>query len=161
MLQLRNLYLQALLNNLMITNLVGITVWVHRIRQQHCEYSREKFNYISCSKINPDIIIAWCPCHILHNASCKASKAFSSPSGFGITDHCVDLFYWFDRSSKRKCILKEYYDFCDMEHANVIKLISTCCLCLEMCVNRDLKKFKGLKCYFCQRTFQVIKNSNI
>jgi hypothetical protein len=57
---------------------------------------------------NEDIIIAGCPCHILHNAAGKVGIAFSEITGFDIEDHCVDVFYWFDKSSKRKSILKEY-----------------------------------------------------
>ena len=72
-----------------------------------------------------EIIIAGCPCHILHNASGKAGTAFSEVTGFDIEDHCVDVFYWFDKSSKRKSILKEYYTFCDSEYQEIIKFIST------------------------------------
>ena len=97
---------------------------------------------------NPEIIIAGCPCHILHNASCKGSIAFSKWTGFDITDHCVDLYHLFDKSSKRKSILKEYYDFCDIKYGEIIKLVSTQWLCLEMCVNRELKKFEGLQPFF-------------
>ena len=35
-----------------------------------------------------------------------------------------------------------------MEYADIIKLVSTHWLYLEMCVNRELKKFKDLKSYF-------------
>ena len=34
----------------------------------------------------------------------------------------VDLFYWFDKSAKRKGKLKEYYEFCDQEYQGVLKL---------------------------------------
>ena len=74
---------------------------------------------------NDDIIIAGCPCRILHNASGKAGIAFTQITGFDVEDHCVDVFYWFDKSSKRKNILKEYYEFCDNKYAEVIKFIST------------------------------------
>ena len=40
-----------------------------------------------------------------------------------------------------------------MEYADAIKLVSTRWLCLEMCVNRELKKFKGLKSYFLSENF--------
>ena len=66
---------------------------------------------------NEDIIIAGCPCHILHNASGKASEAFFAETNFDVTDHSVDLFHWFEKSSKRKSILKVYYEFCDIEYA--------------------------------------------
>ncbi len=61
---------------------------------------------------NENIVIAGCPCHVLHNASSKAAMSFSEVTGFDIEDHCVDVFYWLDKSGKRKSILKEYYQFC-------------------------------------------------
>ena len=73
---------------------------------------------------NKDIIIIWCPCHIHHNASGKARTAFSEVTGFKIQDHCIDVFYWFDKSSEWKSILKEYYEFCDSEYQEIIKFIS-------------------------------------
>ena len=74
---------------------------------------------------NPEIVISGCPCHILHNTASKAADAFAAVSDFSVEDHCVDLYYWFDKSSKRKSILKEYYDFCDQDYQEVIKYIST------------------------------------
>lgn len=65
---------------------------------------RNSVKYCALKK-NSDIIIARYPCLILHNALCKVSKAFSWSTGFDITANCVDLSYWFDRSSK-KSILK-------------------------------------------------------
>ena len=65
---------------------------------------------------NPEIVISGCPCHILHNASAKAAEAFGNVTGFSVEDHCVDLFYWFAKSSKRNSILKEYYEFCDQDY---------------------------------------------
>ena len=102
---------------------------------------------------NEDIVIAGCPCHILHNASAKAAMAFLEVAGFDVEDHCVDLFYFFDKSSKRKSILKEYYQFCDTEYEEVIKFISTRWLCLELCINRELKKYEVLKSYFLSEDF--------
>ena len=66
---------------------------------------------------NPEIVvISHCSCHILHNAA-----------------------------SKGKSVLKEYYDFCDEEYEEVIKYISTRWLCSERCVNRELRKYNGLR----------------
>ena len=105
------------------------------------------------SQKNDNIIMAGCPCHILQNASSKASDAFNSITGFEISNHCVDLYYWFDESSKCKCALKEYHGFCDIEYTHVIKFISARWLCLELCVNQELKKYSGLKCYFQSENF--------
>lgn len=71
---------------------------------------------------NREIVIAGYPCHILHNAASKASDAFSAITSFDLEDHCVDLFYWFDKPSKRKSILKEYFEFCDEEYQEVISI---------------------------------------
>ena len=43
-----------------------------------------------------------CPCHIIHNTANKAAKRFSEVSRFDVEDFLVDLFHWFDKSSKRK-----------------------------------------------------------
>ena len=72
-------------------------------------------------KKNDNIIIAGCPCYILHNAFSKAGDAFNKTTGFDMSDHCFDLYYWFNKSSKRKCTLKECYKFCDLEYDEVIK----------------------------------------
>ncbi|CAB4014767.1 ATP-dependent DNA helicase [Paramuricea clavata] len=68
---------------------------------------------------------------------------------FDIEDHCVDLYYWFDKSTKRKEALKEYFEFCDTEYEAVVKYISVRWLCLERCLDRELKKYVALKSYFC------------
>ena len=113
---------------------------------------------------NDYIITAGCPCYIFHNASNKASNTFNNITGFDISNHCVDLHYWFDKSSKCKCALKEYYDFCDLEYVHIIKFISPLWLWLELCVNRELKKYSGLECYyqvgnFADRRFKCLQTS--
>ena len=74
-------------------------------------------------KKNHNIFIAGCLCHILNNTACKSALAFAIAIGFDIQDHCVDLFYWFDKSSKRKSILKEYYAFCNSKCEVFIKYV--------------------------------------
>ena len=97
---------------------------------------------------NSTIIMSGCVCHNLHNATCKAGSLFSNITSSEIEDYCVDLYHWFDKSSKRKNVLREYFEFCDMEYSEVIKFVSTRWLLLEFCVNRELKKYDGLKFYF-------------
>ena len=72
-----------------------------------------------------NLFISGCLCYILHNAAFKSGSAFATVTGFDIEDHCVDLFYWFDKSSKRKRILKEYYEFCNSECEEFIKYVLT------------------------------------
>ena len=59
------------------------------------------------------IIIVGCPCHVLHNAAGKAAEEITKASVFDFEDHCIDLFFWFDKSTKTKNTLKEHYEFCD------------------------------------------------
>ena len=94
---------------------------------------------------NLEIVISGCPCHSLHNASSKAADAFGDVVDFSIEDPCEDIFLLFDKPSKRKLILKEYYDFCDQDYQEVIKYISTHWLCTERCINRELEKYTGLR----------------
>ena len=113
---------------------------------------------------NGSIVIAVCSCHVLHNASCKAGEMFSQLTKFDIEDHTVDFFHWFDKSSKQNSLLKEHYEFCDTDYSEIIKFILTCWLCLEMCVNCELKKCEGLKSYFLSASgagdyFRLLKNA--
>ncbi len=101
---------------------------------------------------------------MLHNAASKAASAFGRVTGFDIEDHCVDLYYWFDKSTKRKGALKEYFEFCNTEYEGVIKYISVRWLCLERCLDRELKKYVALKSYFCSENendnrFQRLKSA--
>ena len=43
-----------------------------------------------------------CPCHIVHNIANKGAQTFRGISNFDIRDFLVDLFHWFDKSTKRK-----------------------------------------------------------
>ena len=97
---------------------------------------------------NHNIFTAVCLCQILHNAACKSCSAFATLPGFDIEDHCVDLFYWFDKSSKRKTTLEEYYEFYNSKCVEFTKYVSTRWLCLEHGVNRELIKYAGRKSYF-------------
>ena len=60
----------------------------------------------------------------------------------------VDLFYWFDKSSKGKGKLKEYHEFCNQEYREVLKHLSVRWLSLEKCINRAVLKHISLESYF-------------
>ena len=51
---------------------------------------------------NKNIFINGCPCHIIHKTPNKAAERFSEVPRFHVEDLLVDLFHWFDKSSKRK-----------------------------------------------------------
>ena len=88
------------------------------------------------------------PCHIAHNTANAAADAFRREIGFDVEEVVVDLFYWFDKSTKRKSSLEEYCCFCDVNYKKIIKHISTRWLSLETAVERALKLFNGLRSNF-------------
>ena len=90
-------------------------------------------------KKNHNIFFAGCPCHYFDNAACKSGSTFATVTGFDIEDHCIDLFYWFSKSSKRKSILKGYYKFCNSECEEFIKYVSTRWLFGTLCKPRIKK----------------------
>ena len=44
---------------------------------------------------------------------------------FSVEEMVIDLYYWFDRSTKRKASLAEYCTFCDTGYGEIVKHAST------------------------------------
>ena len=63
-------------------------------------------------------------CHPMHNIASSASDALQQESGFDMEDICVDVFYWFDKSTKHKGVLKEFCSFCDAAYHEVVRYVS-------------------------------------
>ena len=97
---------------------------------------------------NSSIYFSGCPCHIIHNAARKASGVFCSSCGFDVEEFCIDIYYWFDKSTKRKNSLLSYCTFCDQEYRNIIKHVTTRWLSLKCAIERILKQYPSLKSYF-------------
>ena len=51
---------------------------------------------------NKNVFINACLCHIIHNTANRAAELFSKVPRFDVEDFLVDLFHWFNKSSKRK-----------------------------------------------------------
>ena len=92
---------------------------------------------------NENCYFMGCPCHLVHNVASHASETFQKTSGFDVEDMCVDVFYWFDKSIKRK----EFCDFCDSDYREVVRYISVRWLSLEGAVTRILQMYESLKSY--------------
>ena len=97
---------------------------------------------------NESCFIGGCPYHLAHIVASNTNDAFSQHIGLNVEDVVVDLFYWFDKSSKRKEKLKEYHEFCNQEYREVLKHLSIRWLSLEKCINRAVLKHISLKSYF-------------
>ena len=60
----------------------------------------------------------------------------------------IDIYYLFDKSTKRKASLAEFYFFCDVDRCKIVKHVNTRWLSIDQAVNRVLHQFPGLKSYF-------------
>lgn len=89
-----------------------------------------------------------CPCHLVHNIAGHASEALQRSAGFDVEDLCVDVFYWFDKSTKRKGILREFCSFCDSDYREIVRYVSVRWLSLERAVYRILQLYSSLQSYF-------------
>ena len=56
-----------------------------------------------------------CPCHVIHNTAHKGSVGFTRVTKFDIEDFCIDIYFYFDKSTKWKNALQSYAEFCDQE----------------------------------------------
>ena len=68
--------------------------------------------------------------------------------GFDVKDFLVDIYYLFDKSTKRQVQLESFCNFCDQDFKKVMKHVSTQWLSLESCVTRTLRLFQALRSYF-------------
>lgn len=89
-----------------------------------------------------------CPCHLVHNIASHASDALQKSTGFDVEDLCVDIYYWFDKSTKRKGILRDFCGFCDSNYREVVRYVSVRWLSLERAVYRILQLYTSLQSYF-------------
>ena len=71
-----------------------------------------------------EIFISGCPCHLVHIVTSHANDAFSEVLGLNVENLWIDIFYWFDKSSKRKGKLNEYAQFSDQEYQSVLEHVS-------------------------------------
>ncbi len=106
-----------------------------------------------CKVKNQEIYVCGCPCHLANIAASNAHDSFAEALGVNVENLLIDIYYWFDKSTKRKGILAEYMEFCDLEYAKILKHVSTRWLSLERCVERILQKYEGLKSYFVSEHF--------
>ena len=69
-------------------------------------------------------------------------------TNFDVEEMMIDIFYHFDKSTKRKSELANYCAFCNVEFRQVLKHVNTRWLSLEMTVTRTLQQYQALKSYF-------------
>lgn len=98
---------------------------------------------------NPEVYFMGCPCHMAHNAAKHATDAFCQLlPAFDVEDFLVDVFFWFDYSSKRKNGYAEFCQFVDLEYRRILKFLSVRWLGLATCLNRVLMQYPAFRSYF-------------
>ena len=105
-------------------------------------------NSIKSRVKNNNCYFMGCPCHIIHNTVYKGSAGFSCNTKFDVEDFCIYIFYYFDKSTKRKNTLQGYAKFCDQEYRDILKHINVRWLSLERAVERILLQYSSLSAYF-------------
>nr|XP_057926630.1 uncharacterized protein LOC131128085 [Doryrhamphus excisus] len=93
---------------------------------------------------NPHIYIVGCACHLMHTAAEKSSSSLS----VDIEDMLIVIYYYLDKSSKRKALPHELQTLCDTDVRKILKLSSTKWLALSKCVQRLLQQWEPLTRFF-------------
>jgi len=69
----------------------------------------------------------------VHVATSKGHDSFAKVIGANIEDLYIDLYYWFEKSSKRKGVLLEYVEFCGHEYAKILKRVNKVAVIGKVC----------------------------
>ena len=89
---------------------------------------------------NKNIFVNGCPYHIIHNTTNKSAERFLEVSGFDVKNFLVDLFHWFDKSSKRKVTVNYWFSSLLFKYfvffINQLQYI--CILCLSMTLSSKI-----------------------
>ena len=66
-----------------------------------------------------------CTCHFIHNAAHYGAKQLQAACRFEVEGVAVDIFYYFDYSTKRKGELRNCSEFRDIKSRKILKYVST------------------------------------
>lgn len=72
-------------------------------------------NSVKSRALNKNEFFMGCPCHMVHNTATITMTEFGLICKFHVEDFCVDWFYWFEQSTKRKGTHEQFSSFCDVE----------------------------------------------
>jgi hypothetical protein len=100
--------------------------------------------FVELQKANHDLIGMGCLCHVLHNAVKNASKLLK----VDIEAIILRTYSEFSSHSKRLEVLKEFYFFCDMEFAELLRHVPTRWLTLLPASEKLYVNFEPVKSYF-------------
>lgn len=94
--------------------------------------------------VHPSVIVARCSCHLLH----LAAKRATSKLPFDFEQLIVKIFFYLDKSSKRKKAFCQSQELCNVEPHQILKCISTRWLSLKLSIDRILEQWEPLVNFF-------------
>lgn len=94
--------------------------------------------------VQPKVFSQGCVCHLAN--LCLLAGVQTLP--VDVDDFFVDLYYYFDKSAKRKEEFHEFQVFTGVKEVKIIKHCKTRWLSLEKCVQRVLEQWSALYAYF-------------
>lgn len=97
-------------------------------------------------EVQPSIVIQGCSCHLIHLA---AKKAAAELKKVNVEHFFVELYYFLDKSSKRKNCFKLCQELCGTKLHKILKHVSVRWLSLLDAVNRVLEQWTALEHFFC------------
>ena len=92
----------------------------------------------------PNVFSQGCVCHLANLCLLAGVKVLP----VDVDDFLVDLFYFFDKSAKRREELSEFQEFTNTPQSKILKHVKTRWLSLEKVVKRVLQQWDALYGYF-------------
>lgn len=92
----------------------------------------------------PNMIVVGCPCHLIHLAAEKGADSLPVK----IDEMVIDIYYYLDKSSKRKDHLKVYQDLYQTDVRKILKHVCTRWLSLGKCLERLISQWQPLQSFF-------------
>ena len=92
----------------------------------------------------PGVFIAGCPCHLVNLAAQKAAEKLP----MAVDELLIDVYYYLDKSSKRKKNLGDKQIKCGSHPVKILKHCNTRWLSLGICIKRLLAQYEPLTDFF-------------
>ena len=96
------------------------------------------------TEANPNIFIVGCPCHLINLAAQKAAACLP----VNVDEILIDIFYYLDKSSKRKQSFAKFQKLHDAEQHKFLKHICTRWLSVGKCLGRMMEQWDPLTSFF-------------
>ncbi|XP_040072417.1 uncharacterized protein LOC115328425 [Ixodes scapularis] len=105
----------------------------------------------------PNLIVVGCPCHLINLAAQKGAACFPVK----VDEILVDVFFYLEKSVKRKDRLKDFQRIHDIEVRKVLKHVPTRWLSLGKCLKRLLDQWEPLLSFFLSETKKCENRSSL